>query len=53
VEQVLERNPGGDRVEDRLLALEQEVRALLEASRDLLDDRIRRGLDRGHGGAML
>ena len=41
VQEVLQRDPCRDGVDDRLLALEQEVRALLEAARDLADQGIR------------
>jgi hypothetical protein len=53
VEDVIEGRPGGDRVQDGLLSLEQQVRPLVEGASDLSDEGIRRGLDGRHETALF
>ncbi len=48
MQDVIEEHAGGDRVQDVLLSLEEEVRPFLERTRDLPDERIRGGFDRRH-----
>lgn len=47
MENMLERQAGGDGFQDRFFSLEQEVCPFLDGTANFPDERVRRRLDRG------